>query len=127
MPPKKSAVCEDESFVTMTVLTIMLEQQKEFYKVLLSQQQEHFKCFIQVFMDGTNKRLDGVIRNVQDLKTSLEFTQEKMERKSSHTEMDAKLNSVEKGLAGYKQDVDDMFSKLGHMENQQKRKNIIIA
>lgn len=39
MPPKqtKAEVCEDESVVTMSVLSQMLEQQREFYKDMLTQ------------------------------------------------------------------------------------------
>lgn len=57
MPPKqtKAEVCEDESVVTMSVLSQMLEQQREFYKDMLTQQQENFKSFIQVIMEGTNE------------------------------------------------------------------------
>ena len=42
----------------MTVLAQVLDQQKEFYKEMLLQQQDNFKCFIQLIMDATNKRLD---------------------------------------------------------------------
>ena len=65
----------------MIVPAQLLDQQKEFYKEMLLQQQDNFKCFIQLIMDATNKRLDGVIRGVQDRKTGLEFTQEKFEEK----------------------------------------------
>lgn len=78
MPPKKNTSCEDESAVTMAMVTQLLEQQKELYKEMLNLQQENFKGFIQVMIDGTNKRLDGVIKDVQELKTSLEFTQNKV-------------------------------------------------
>lgn len=69
MPPKKNTSCEDESAATMAMVTQLLEQQKEFYKEMLNLQQENFKGFIQVMIDGTNKRLDGVIKDVQELKT----------------------------------------------------------
>ncbi|CAM4662424.1 unnamed protein product [Leuciscus chuanchicus] len=55
---------------------------------MLNLQHENFKGFIQVMIDGTNKRLDGVIKDVQELKTSLEFTQIKMEEEmSGHKEI----------------------------------------
>lgn len=75
----------------MNALTHMLEQQGEFIKKkkkMLTQQQENFKCFLQVIMEEVNKRLDGVIKDVQELKTTLEFSQGKMkEMKSTHAEM----------------------------------------
>jgi len=56
MPPKqtKATVCEKESVVTMRVLSQILERQREFYKDILTQQQENFKCFIQVIIERTN-------------------------------------------------------------------------
>lgn len=67
-----------------------------------------------------------VIKDMQELKTSLEFTQGKMEEmNSTHTEMEAKLKFVDKSLLGYRGEMEDMLTKLDHMENQHKRKNII--
>lgn len=73
----------------MTVLIHMLEQQREFYKEMLTHHEENFiECFIEVIMEGANKRLDGIIIDVQELKSSLDFTQGKMEEmKSTHTEL----------------------------------------
>lgn len=79
MPPKSKAMPDDDAVVTMSTLTQLLDQQKEFYKDMLQQQQENFKSFIPIIMDGNTKRLDGVIRDVQELKTSLQFTQGIME------------------------------------------------
>lgn len=54
--------------------------------------------FYTSYCGGVNKRLDGVIKDMQELKASPEFTQGKMEMKSTHTEMEAKLKSVGKSL-----------------------------
>lgn len=51
---------EDESLVTMSLFTQTLEQQKDFYIDMLQQQQDNFKTFVQLIIDGTNKRLDDV-------------------------------------------------------------------
>lgn len=127
MPPKKNTSCEDESAVTMAMVTQLLEQQKEVYKEMLNLQQENFKGFIQVMIDGTNKRLDGVIKDVQELKTSLEFTQNKMEEETSgHKEIEAKIKSFESDIMKSKQDIDELLTKLDYIDNQHKRKNIII-
>lgn len=41
---------------------------------LIQQQQENFKAFVQIIIDGANKRLNDVVRDVQDVKSSLQFT-----------------------------------------------------
>lgn len=54
-------------------------------KELLKVQESSIKSFLSVYMDNTNQRLDQIIRTVQDLKNSLEFTQAQFEefKKSS--------------------------------------------
>ena len=60
----------------MTVLAQVLDQQKEFYKEMLLQQQDNFKCFIQLIMDATNKRLD-----VKTLKLAWNSPKKSLKRK----------------------------------------------
>lgn len=46
MPPKGSKQpSEDDTVVTMGVLTHMMDQQREFYKEMLKQQQDNFQEF----------------------------------------------------------------------------------
>lgn len=66
----KNAPSDDDSLVTMSSLWA-------FYREMLHQQQDNFKSFVPLIADGTNKRLNGVIRDIQDVKASLEFTQNK--------------------------------------------------
>ncbi|CAM4533977.1 unnamed protein product [Leuciscus chuanchicus] len=129
MPPKnaKTSPCEEDAVVKMSVLSQLMEQQRGIYKDMLLQQQDNFKCFIQLIMDGTNKRLDGVIRDVQELKTSLEFTQTKFEEeKMGCTEIEAKIRAFETNITTSKQELDAMFNKLDYIENQSRRTNILI-
>lgn len=37
-------------------------------------QQDDFKSFVQLIADRTNKRLDSILKGVQDVKSSLQFT-----------------------------------------------------
>ncbi|CAJ1069896.1 hypothetical protein F2P79_016902 [Xyrichtys novacula] len=129
MPPKNAKIspCEEDAVVTMSSLSQLMEQQREIYKDMLLQQQDNFKCFIQLIMDGTIKRLDGVIRDVQELKTSLEFTQVKFEeKKMGCTEIEAKIKALETTITTSKQELDAMFTKLDYIENQSRRTNILI-
>lgn len=127
MPPKSKAMPDDDAVVTMSTLTQLLDQQKEFYKDMLQQQQENFKSFIQIIMDGNTKRLDGVIRDVQELKTSLQFTQGIMEdMKKGYIDIDVKIKSFESSITKSKQEMDDLFNKLNYIDNQSRRSNLLI-
>lgn len=127
MPPKSKAMPDDDAVVTMSTLTQLLDQQKEFYKDMLQQQQENFKSFIQIIMDGNTKRLDGVIRDVQELKTSLQFTQGIMEdMKKGYIDIDVKIKSFESSITKSKQEMDHLFNKLDFIDNQSRRSNLLI-
>ncbi|XP_046711293.1 uncharacterized protein LOC124389821 isoform X1 [Silurus meridionalis] len=127
MPPESKAMPDDDAVVTMSTLTQLLDQQKEFYKDMLQQQQENFKSFIQIIMNGNTKRLDGVIRDVQELKTSLQFTQGIMEdMKKGYIDIDVKIKSFESSITKSKQEMDDLFNKLDYIDNQSRRSNLLI-
>ena len=41
---------------------------------MLQQQENSFKCFVQILVDSTNKIMDDLTREVQDLKNILQFS-----------------------------------------------------
>lgn len=128
MPPKPSKTLLDEdAIVTMSTLSHLMDQQKEFYKEMLQQQQENFKSFIQIIMDGNTKRLDGVIKEVHELKTSLQFTQGIVEEvTSTYKGTDVKIKAIENDIAKLKKEMEDLFHKLDYLENQSRRSNLLI-
>lgn len=107
MPPKSSKTVPDEdAVVTMSTLTQLLDQQKEFYKEMLHKQQDNFKSFIQIIMDGNTKRLDDVIKDVHELKASLQFTQGITEdMKSTYEGTDVIIKAIENDIAKFKKEL----------------------
>ncbi|CAM4611528.1 unnamed protein product [Leuciscus chuanchicus] len=128
MPPRqpKAIPPEDESLVTMSLFTQTLEQQKDFYKDMLQQQQDNFKSFVQLIIDGTNKRLDDVFKDVQRIKISLEFTQDKVDKMAKAQEEMNKLKKLETEILKSKEELDKMATKLDFIENQSRRNNLIV-
>ena len=53
----------------------LLEQQKDFFKTLLEQQANNFKSCVEILVDSSNKRIGELLREVTDLRASLEYTQ----------------------------------------------------
>jgi hypothetical protein len=72
---KASGSIVEESGVSLSHVKDLLNEQKETYKQLLQQQENSFKCFVQILMDSTNTIMDNLTRKVQDLKNSLQFSQ----------------------------------------------------
>lgn len=68
-------VKSNEDLTTSVQLRDLLEQQKLFYKDLLQQQEISYKGFVHMLMDSFNKRLDWVLKELCDFKSSLQYTQ----------------------------------------------------
>jgi len=49
------------------------------FVALLQQQQDNFQCFAKMILDSTNQRLDTLTREVQEIKTSIQFTQKEVD------------------------------------------------
>lgn len=76
MPAKpKSETKQDDEYVSLSQVTELLNQQKEMFNLLMHQQQDNFKGFVQLILENFNSRLDTMSKELQDIKTSLQFTQ----------------------------------------------------
>lgn len=91
----------------------MLEQQREFYKDLIHQQQVNFKTFVQLIMDGTNKRLDSILRDVQDVKSSLQFTDGVVtELQTEERCIKSKLKEFESAVSSIREEHRELTTKM---------------
>ena len=68
-----STVEDSASGVSLSHVKDLLNEQKDTYKQL-QQQENSFKCFVQILVDSTNKRMDDLTRDVQELKNNLQFS-----------------------------------------------------
>ena len=59
----------------MTQMRELLDQQKDFYRTLLEQQEKSFKTCVQIIVDSSKRRIDDLSKQVYDFKVSLEMTQ----------------------------------------------------
>ena len=66
-------------FVTWEVLQEALSQQKSFYDQMLDRMEASFKSFTNIVLDSANTRIDRLVREVQDLRTSLQFSQKEFD------------------------------------------------
>lgn len=74
----------------------LMEQQKAFYKELLQQQESNYKVCMYTFMETTNSRMDAILKELQELKVSLQFTQKEVDDlKVSSTSLSSNCKSNE--------------------------------
>lgn len=63
---------------------------------MLEQQQECFKGFVKIIMDLTNTRVEATIRDIQEIKTSLQNTQKDVDDiKADNAKQTERCNSVQ--------------------------------
>lgn len=79
MPPKENSHTNSDEAISMSQVRELLEQQKDFYKTLLEQQEKNFKSCVEILVDSSNKRVGELLREVNDLRASLEFTQKEFQ------------------------------------------------
>lgn len=71
-----------KDFASLPQVKEMLQQQKVMYSALV-QQQENFKSYVKTVLDSTS-RLDTIIWEVQEIKTSIQFTQKEVNDMKKH-------------------------------------------
>ena len=85
-------------------------------KELLSVQESTMKSFLSVFAESTNTILDNIIKDIQALRTSLEFSQ---------TEIAVlKEANCSKRLEALESNIKEMIAKTDDLENRSRRNNL---
>ena len=83
-------------------------------KELLKQQESTLKVFLSAYMDSVNTRIDNLMKDVQSVKSSLEFTQAQVEELIT-----SDLRVKEVNLQ-----IQDLGNKLDDLENRSRRNNL---
>ena len=83
-------------------------------KELLKQQESTLKVFLSAFMDSVNSRIDNLMKDVQSVKSRLEFTQAQVEELITS---DLRVKEV-------KVQIEDLGNKLDDLENRSRRNNL---
>ena len=89
---------DSDNMVTMTECKQMLAQQEEVFQKLIAKTEENYKSFIESHMVVTNKRIGEFIaktvQKLEEVKTSLEFTQSHVDELRSKTNVDDVASSM---------------------------------
>lgn len=75
MPPRKVALyTPEDDLLTVSMMYELLDEQLYYYKELIHQQERNYRAFLQVMMDASSSRTDGLVRELQDLRSCLQRT-----------------------------------------------------
>ena len=89
-----------------------------FYEDLLKRQETAFRSFSQMIMDSTNKRVDSVLSELQELKVSLNYSQSDIDEIKKHLRAQQKditkqVNELKTGQAA-----NSDCEQMDYLENQ---------
>lgn len=81
----KATAGVDSEYVSKDTIKELLDQRKNYFEDLLRRQETAFGSFTQMVMDSNNKRVDSCLREIQELKVSLSYSQNEIEElKKNH-------------------------------------------
>jgi chromosome segregation ATPase len=124
MPPKskpKAQVADnsDEQEECISLSTV---------KALMAQQESAFKSMIDSLIKSTTARVDGLVKEVAELKYSLQYSQKDID--SQQKDLDSKqmeINSISAEITNIKTSLNKFGDKTVDLENRSRRNNLRIV
>lgn len=116
-----------EEYVSLAQVRELLDQERSKFKELLQQQELSYRNFTEIIMSNTTKRVDDLLKELQDLKSSLHFTQKEVD------ELKVSQKQIKEGWISNVDDLQKLAEtmlaldlKADHLEAQCKKNNIVI-
>ncbi|XP_061600507.1 calmodulin-1a isoform X1 [Cololabis saira] len=115
MLPKKVALypAEDE-LVSLSTVYDLLDEQQDYYKELIQQQERNYRAFLQMLMDTSSSRMDNLVREMQDLRNNLQRTKAELaEVKKQGVQNNKRAECLAEGLVLVREALDGLSMKPG--------------
>lgn len=115
MLPKKVALYTPEDDpLTLSTVYELLDEQHYYYKGLLQQQERSYRAFLQVAMEASSSRMDGLLRELQDLRTCLRTTKAELaEVKKQASHNGKRAECLAESLVAVREALDGLSTKAG--------------
>lgn len=117
MPPKrkdKETTDDNDELISLKMV-----------KALMSQQESAFKSLVDSLIKSTIARVDGLVKEVADLKASLEYSQKDIAESGKSIKQNEKtIAAITVELTSTKTILDKCHNKTTYLENQSRRNNI---
>ncbi|KAJ4923008.1 hypothetical protein JOQ06_021709 [Pogonophryne albipinna] len=132
MPPKKVQMDSkegkpEEDLVSLAQVTELLNQQKDMFTALLQQQQKNFRGFVKIIMDSTNTRLDAITRKVQEIRSSIQFTQKDADdMKTQNVKQSVHCKSMQADILKNSDGLSAVTDKMEYAEGQSRKSNVVL-
>lgn len=125
--PRVNTTNGSEDYISSSQVRELLEHERAHFKALLQQQELSYKNFTEIIMSTTSKRVDDLMKELQDLKTSLQYTQKEVDDlKAAQKELNNGCNSNADDIHKLAESMLVLDSKADSLETQCKQNNILI-
>lgn len=78
LPKKVTLYPAEDELATMSTVYGLLDEQQHFYKELIQQQERNYRAFLQMLIDLSSSRMDGLVREMQDMRNCLQRTKSEL-------------------------------------------------
>lgn len=113
--------------MTASQVRALLDNERAHFKELLLQQENCYNNFTQMIMTTVTKRVDELMKELQDVKTSLQFTQKEVdELKATQSKLNNGCNSNSSDIHKLAESMLVLDSKTDSLETYNKQNNILI-
>lgn len=116
MLPKKVAPLypAEDDLVSLSTVYDLLDEQQHYYKELIQQQERNYRAFLQMLMDSSSSRMDSLVREMQDLRNSLQRTKAELaEVKKQGVQNSKRAECLAEGLVMVRGALDGLSVKTG--------------
>ena len=125
--PRNNGNNSNEDTISLSQVRELLERERAHFKELILQQEHSNKNFTQMVINTTNQRVDELVKDIQVLKMSLEFTQKDVdELKANHNKLSSGCNSNTNDICKVAESFLVLDTKANYLERQCRRNNIMV-
>ncbi|KAJ3601088.1 hypothetical protein NHX12_032061 [Muraenolepis orangiensis] len=127
MPPKKVQMDSKEGKPDEDLVKSAERYFYDMFTALLQQQQENFRGFVKMIMDSTNTRLDAITREVQEIRSSILFTQKDADdMKTQNVKQSVHWKSMQADILKNSDGLSAVPDKMEYAEGQSRRSNVVL-
>lgn len=114
LPKKMAPYTAEEDLVTLSTVYDLLDEQHYYYRELIHRQERSYRAFLQVLMDTSSSRMDGLVRELQDLRNCLQRTKAELaEVKKQASQTGRRADCLAESLVTVREALDGLRVKPG--------------
>lgn len=114
LPQKVALYPTEDELVSLSTVYDLLDEQELYYNDLIQQQERNYRAFLQLLMDTSSSRMDGLVREMQDLRSCLQSTKAELaEVKKQGSQISKRAECLAEGLVMVRGALDGLSIKTG--------------